>query len=275
MLWEKGKTLEKRVVVTGLGRGLQSGGTLDGAAAERTLNAVRSLKAYAKDRGAERFCAFGTAAMRKAADGGEFARRIALETGVPTEIIGGEEEAAFGLSGALCGRDGGIVDIGGASTEITVSAGGKKIYSYSLDLGTVSLTDACGQNAEKSAALCAEKIKEYGEIPSAEFYGIGGTATSLAAIDLALSPYDPARVNGHVLGRETMRSLASRLAAMSVEERRNLKGLQPERAEVIANGALLLVAIMERFGMEKITVSESDNLEGYALSRFAKTEDKR
>ena len=274
MLREKGVTLCKRLIVTGLGRGLETGGMISESAAARTLAAISSLKAYAESEGAERFYAFGTAAMRKAANGGAFSRRIERETGVAAEIVSGEEEAALGLLGALGGRDGGIVDIGGASTEITVSAGGRRIYTHSLDLGSVTLTDACGQNAEKAAALCAKKIEEYGAIPAAEYCGIGGTATSLAAIALKLSPYDPARVQGYAISRLEMRALADRLSAMSVEERRTLKGLQPERAEVIGGGAILFSAIMERFGMEKITVSESDNLEGYALSRL-ETEEKQ
>ncbi len=274
MLWD-GKTLEKRIRITGLGKGLNAGKVLDAAAMARTLEAISEFKKYAEEKGAEGYFAYGTAAMRRAENGKAFAERIVRETGVETEIIDGEEEAAIGLRGALAGRDGGIVDIGGASTEITVASGGRKIYSYSLDLGTVTLTDACGQNAAEAERYCAEKVKEYGEIPKAEYYGIGGTATSLAAIDLGTEPYDPAQVNGHRIGLKRIGEIAKTLSSMRVEERKKLKGLQPERADVIANGAILLRSIMERYGIEEITVSESDNLEGYALSRFGKKEDKR
>ena len=272
MLWENGETPEKKIIVSGLGKNLAAGGMLDAAAKERTKKAIDSLIAYGEERGAEKFYAFGTAAMRKAADGKAFAAEITAETDMPVEIIGGEEEAAVGLLGALGGKDGGIVDIGGASTEITVCSAGRCVYSHSLDLGTVSLADLCGQSFPAARAVCAERVKEYGKVPAAEFYGIGGTATSLAAVAQELEPYDPARVNGYVLDKKELCAMKDRLYSMSVEERKSLKGLQPERAEVIAGGSALLLAVMEHLGIENIRVSESDNLEGYALSRFGNGE---
>ena len=248
MLWENGETLEKKIIVSGLGKNLAAGGMLDAAAKERTKKAIYSLIAYGKERDTEKFYAFGTAAMRKAADGKAFAAEITAETGVPVEIIGG------------------------ASTEITVCSAGRCVYSHSLDLGTVSLADLCGQSFPAAQALCAERVKEYGKVPAAEFYGIGGTATSLAAVAQELEPYDPARVNGYVLDKKELCAMKDRLYSMSVEERKNLKGLQPERAEVIAGGSALLLAVMEHLGIENIRVSESDNLEGYALSRFGNGE---
>ena len=268
MLWENGSSLGKEAVITKLGEGLAASGVLCAPAKERTLEAVRLLKEKLILDGAASVCAFGTAAMRRAANGGDFGKEIESVLSVPVEIVSGEEEASLGLAGALNGRDGGIVDIGGASSEISVCAGGKLVYSYSLDLGVVRLCDMCGQDGDKLKKTCAAAAEKYGAVPCAEFYGIGGTATSLAAIDLACEPYDPDRVHGHKMSRAKMDCLCEKLLSMSVEERKKLKGLQRGRAEVIAGGCVLMLAIMDKLKLKEITVSESDNLEGYALSRF-------
>ena len=268
MLWREGVTLKKEVIITRLGENLNASGILCDAAKIRTVEAIAALRDKLLSDGAEYICAFGTAAMRRAANGAAFGREIKEKLSIPVEIVSGEEEAALGLIGALNGKDGGIIDIGGASSEISVSRGGKRIYGYSLDMGVVRLADICGQDADKLKTTCAEAVKEYPDVPYAEFYGIGGTATSLAAIDLALDPYDPEKVNGYKMDVVRLKALSEKLLSMSVEERKRLKGLQSGRAEVIAGGSVLLLAIMDKLGLEEITVSESDNLEGYALSRF-------
>lgn len=269
MIWRDGTTLFKRVKITKLGEGISLRPYLTDAAQARTLAAINDFVAEAKLCGADEIYAFATAAVRSAENGKLFAESVFDKTGVKLDIVSGETEASLGLKGALCGRDGGIIDIGGASTEITVSHGGKTVYSYSLGLGTVRLNDTCGQDREKIEITVADRLKEYGEIPAADFYGIGGTATSLAAVDLALDPYDPNRTHGHRLYAARVKEIADKLISTPVEERKKLKGLQPERAEVIAGGALLLSGIMAMLKTEYVTVSESDNLEGYLLYKLS------
>lgn len=268
MLWQDGVTIKKEVVITRLGENLASDGVLCENAKKRTFAAVAALKNKLIEDGAQNICAFGTAAMRRAANGAAFGKELAEKLALPVEIVSGEEEAELGLIGALGGKDGGIIDIGGASSEISVSRGGKRIYGYSLDMGVVRLVDICGQDADKLRLVCAEAVQKYPAVPAARFYVIGGTATSLAAIDLALEPYDPKKVDGYKMSADRLSRLSEKLLSMSVEERKKLKGLQSGRAEVIAGGSVLLIAIMDKLKLEEITVSESDNLEGYALSRF-------
>lgn len=263
LMSENGKTLYKKVITTKLGEGLSLFPVLKETAILRTVNAIKELQSYALLDGADKVYSFATAAVRSATNGNVFVDNVFRETGICVEVVSGEVEAFLGLSGALNGKDGGIIDIGGASSEITVSKNGSTVYSHSLDLGVVRLCDLCGQDETSIRSACKEKIVEYGVVPDADFYAIGGTATSLAAIDLELEVYDPKKVHGHRLTKENLNRLAKKLVSMSVEERKKLKGLQPARAEVIAGGAILLEEIVKMLKTDFVTVSENDNLEGY------------
>lgn len=145
MLSEDGKTLSKRVVVTRLAEGLSADGRLKENPMSRTLAAMGELKRAAVRAGAERLYAFATAAVRSAENGGEFVKKAA-EAGIRLEVLSGGREAEIGLLGALNGRPGGVLDLGGASSELIVSDGSNVIYEYSLDLGSVRLLDLGGQD---------------------------------------------------------------------------------------------------------------------------------
>ena len=241
MLSEDGKTLSKRVVVTRLAEGLSADGRLKENPMSRTLAAMGELKRAAVRAGAERLYAFATAAVRSAENGGEFVKKAA-EAGIRLEVLSGGREAEIGLLGALNGRPGGVLDLGGASSELIVSDGSNVIYEYSLDLGSVRLLDLGGQDRARLTELIRSRIGAYGAVPACSLTAIGGTATQLAAI-----------------------ALIDLLFSLSPEERKGLKGLQPERAEVIAGGALLLLSVLDYLRLSRITVSERDNLEGYLI----------
>jgi len=104
-------------------------------------------------------------------------------------------------------------------------------------------------------------------VPKTTFYAIGGTATSLSAICQRLDPYDPSKVHGYRLGLDEIKNLVDRLYSMTVEDRKKLKGLQPERAEVISGGALLMQKILEFLCVGQVVTSERDNLEGYLIKK--------
>jgi exopolyphosphatase/guanosine-5'-triphosphate,3'-diphosphate pyrophosphatase len=94
---------------------------------------------------------------------------------------------------------------------------------------------------------------------------VAGTATSLAAVDQELDPYDADKVHGYRLSRASCESLVARLAALTVDERRDVTGLHPDRAPTIVAGALILLESMRAFGLDEIEVSENDILHGAAL----------
>ena len=265
LLWADGHTLYKKINTTRLGEGLSRTGVISGQAAARTVDAIAAFCAQAKSEGEERTFAFATAAVRSAKNGQAFVSDVLSRCGLAVDVLSGEREARAGLLGALEGKDGGIVDVGGASSEVTVSLGGKVVYSYSLGLGAVLLKDLCGEDPAALARVIGERVEEYGEVPRAEMTAVGGTATSLAALARGIQPYDPAKVHGTFLTAEEIEGWGGRLLGMTQSERLALKGMDPARADILGGGALLLGGILRKIGARGVRVSERDNMEGYLL----------
>ncbi len=268
MLSDGDKTLYKKVKTTRLAEGMGKELTLKIQAIERTAHAVSFFKKQAEDDGADIVYAFATASVRQAVNRQEFIDIVKDLCGLNIEVVSGQNEALLGATGALCGRDGAIIDIGGASTEITVIRAQKPVYCKSIDTGVVKIKDAVGQDAKSVKEFVEQKIEEFGDVPKGNFYGIGGTATSLASIMLQLEPYDPSVVNSFVINLNELEILTEMLFLMTEEQKRGLKGLQPERAPVIAGGAQMMLSIMKKFGLQQISVSEQDNLEGYLIQKL-------
>lgn len=263
LMWADGRSLYKKINTTRLGEGLAATGRLNDAAMQRTADAICAFAHEARAWGADRLFVFATAAARRAENGGAFVRLVKEKCGLDVDVISGEKEAETGLYGALGGKAGGIIDVGGASSEVTVSDGNKIVYAKSLDLGAVRLTEMCGGSPEKARAAVGEKLPFYGEIPACRMTAIGGTATSVVALEKQLSVYDPQKVHGTVLAVDKIMEWADRLLHMTQEERLALPGMDPRRADVLGSGALLLGMIAGYAGVNEVTVSEADNLEGY------------
>ncbi len=263
-----GKLLYKRMNTTRLGEGLTKAPYLLEGAAERTAQAVAAFYFQAKGEGAEEVYAFATAAVRAAKNPSLFLDKVKALCSLDVEVISGEEEAEIGLTGALGGADGGIIDIGGASTEIVVRERGEIVYKKSVNVGVVRLKERCGRELALLKEVAKETCAEFGFVPTgAPFYAIGGTATTLAAQALNLKEYSSAAVTGATLTLTKIRALAEKFAAMTVEEIGAMPCMPAGRADVILGGAQLLLGLMEGLHIPQITVSDRDNLEGYAIKR--------
>ena len=261
-----GKVLYKAVNTTRLGEGLADSPYLKGEAIERSANAVWEFVSKAKQEGAEKVAIFATAAVRSAKNRGEFLSKVKALCGMDVDVISGEKEAEIGILGALGEQDGGVIDIGGASTEIVIKESGKLIYQKSINVGVVRLKDAFGRDKESLFSFARKASIEYGEVPNGKvLYAIGGTATTLGAIATGLEEYSSEKVTGAEITLEQMRSLAEEFLSKSVEEIAQMPCMPKGRADVIAGGAVLFQVLMERLGIEKIIVSDRDNLEGYAI----------
>lgn len=269
-IFADGKTLYKRLETTRLGSGVSSG-RLKEEAISRTASAVKNFAEAARSEGAEKVYAFATAAVRSAENGQAFVTRVKDLCGITVEVLSGEEEARCGISGALRGGDGGIIDVGGASTEVIVQKNGQVLYAKSVNIGTVRLFDAAGRDKEKLLKAIKEALKEYGDfsVPDLPIYAIGGTASRLGSIKHELKEYRPEITDGTVLTLEEMNGLADKLLSMSVDEIRATT-ICGSSAEIVGGGCLLMSEVMKKFGIKEITVSESDNLEGYVLLKEGK-----
>lgn len=257
------KTLFKGLVTTRLGEGENDKGEITPEASERTINGIKKLLVGVVSCSPDKIFAFATEAVRSAKNGDEFVRKVKAETGLTVDVMDGETEGETGLSGAVGKGDGGIIDIGGASAEIAVKKDGKRIYCHSLPLGAVRLRDLCGEDESKLEELINGRIGEYGNVPAADYFAVGGTATSLCACFLRLETYDPDKVNGTVLTCGQVEDVYREIKNRTITERINELKINEKRAEIIVGGVYLLKKIMSTFGIEKITVSENDNMLGY------------
>lgn len=268
MLWANGKSLYKRVNTTRLGQGIALNGTLSQSAMRRTACAVAEFKREAEECGAGQVYAFATAAVRSSCNGGEFCELVREICGLNIDVVAGEEEALLGLYGALGGQNGGIIDIGGASTEVCFQYGGKKTFSVSLDIGAVRLFDLCKDQKDKLLSEIRERIKPLKGVQTVEnVYAVGGTASTLASVKLGLREYDAQKIQDYELKKAEVFSLAENLLALTAEERKNIAGMDIRRTDIIAGGALLLAEIMDSLALERLFVSDRDNLEGYLTAR--------
>ena len=266
MLWADGP-LYKRVVTTRLAEGLSASGVLSDEACSRTVAAIGGLCREGREAGA-RVAAFATAAVRSASNGRAFCDRVKRECGVEVDVVSGEEEALLGLCGALGDSDGGIIDIGGASTEVCIRRGGNIAFSVSLPVGVVRLLERCGQDKEKLIGAAREAVRPLAAVRGKDrLYAIGGTASTLASIRLGLSEYDSGKLAGLSLSAQYLGEIGERLLGLTMEQRKRIPGMDVRRADVIAGGAVLLYEAVCALGADEVRFSDGDNLEGYLLRR--------
>ncbi len=268
MLWANG-TLYKKVCTTRLGEGLSRTASLSDASMERTALAVADFCEEGRREGA-RILAFATAAVRFSSNGREFCARVKALCGIEVDVVSGEEEALLGLYGALgATADGGIIDIGGASTEVCIRERGIVRTSLSLPVGAVRILDVCGQSAGRIDAYVSDAVRslEGISVGGSNMYAIGGTASTLASMSLELKEYDAAALNGTRLPLDWVKAAAVRLLMTAPEERKKIPGMDVRRADVIAGAAVLLMQIMQSLRLREVIFSDADNLEGYLAAR--------
>ena len=263
-----GKILYKALNTTRLGEGIADKPLLKEEAIERSAKAVADFCERARREGAEVVYAFATAAVRTAENRQAFIDRVYVLCGLTVEVISGEEEAEIGIMGALGTADGGMIDVGGASTEIVVKENGAITYKKSVNVGVVRLKDRCGRDKEALLEMAKAAAKEYGRVDLPKsLWAIGGTATTIAAQVLGLKEYDSAKVTGAELTQSELSAFAEKLLTMSVEEIAALPCMPKGRADVLTGGAVLLSVLMQEFGIEKLIASDRDNLEGFAIRK--------
>ncbi len=258
-----------------LGEGLNSSKVLLAEPKKRTFKALELLMENAKTLGCQKFFAFATEAVRRANDGKEFLDEIEQKIGLKVELLSGDIEADIGLIGALSNKDGAILDVGGASSELAVRQNGKKVYSKSLPVGAGILFDSFCDEKKPLENFCQKMVKEYGVVPKIEkLVGIGGTATSIAYCLLNLSEYSPEKTHEFYVSKNALKDLLERLQNLSVEDRILTFRLSENRAKVIFSGATFVLEVLNYLSLDGYFVSEKDNLDGYLeiLKRGGKIE---
>jgi exopolyphosphatase/guanosine-5'-triphosphate,3'-diphosphate pyrophosphatase len=267
--------------VTRLGAGVDAHGGLSPEAVERTCAVLADYRELIDQHRCDANLAVLTSAVRDASDGAAFTERVRRDYGLDARTLSGDEEAALTFLGAMSGREASpeptvVVDIGGGSTEFVVGHNHTAGFHVSLQAGVVRMSerhihsDPPAPTELQRLALDTRSIYLDGlppeeRAPVRHGIAVAGTATSAAAIDLELDPYDSARVHRHVLLLATVELLLARLAGMTEAQRREVVGLHPDRAPTIVAGMILLGEAMRAFELDRVEVSEHDILRGGAL----------
>jgi len=272
--------------VTRLGEGQAGTGILQPAAMRRTAEVVAAFCRRAEDLGVHDVRIVGTSAVREAANGAEFLAQVRSSSGRQVQVISGEEEArltCLGVTQGLPDLKGHFLlfDIGGGSTEFVLSRAGRASPAVSVKLGVVELAErfmdpgpvddtrydaiAALVGARLAAGL-TEPILRHG---APALVGSAGTVTTLAALDLGLEWYDPARVHGHRLTRVVVAGLCARLAALSLAERAALPCLEPGRVDLIVPGSAICLEALDGLGFDALVVSDRGLREGIVYEILA------
>jgi exopolyphosphatase / guanosine-5'-triphosphate,3'-diphosphate pyrophosphatase len=280
------KELVKRSEVTRLGAGLEANGSLSAQAIARVLRTLADYRRAVESCGASANLAVLTAAVRDAANGADFAAQVRDEFGLDAHVLTGEEEAQLTFLGATAqlpheeraseAAPTVVIDIGGGSTEFIVGRGRSAGFHVSLPVGVVRMSERHIRSdppdtaeleslASDVRAVLQQGLPASERAPVEHGIAVAGTATSAAAIDQRLDPYDPARVHGYILSLDAIKRLRERTAAMSEVERRSLTGLHPDRAPTIVAGLIILAEALRAFELQEVEVSEHDILFGGAL----------
>lgn len=263
------RTLCERSRIARLGEGLNATGRLSDEPMQRSLHALQELLEEVRRYQVDAVIAVGTEVLRKAQNAEEFLQACE-RTGLSVEVISGEREAY--LSYLSVAKDPlfaqradclTILDVGGGSTEVSRGCGGLLQASRSYPIGAVRLTEAHLRSdpptAEQVRAL-QETVERHlrDEKPLADgeyLVGVGGTFVNLASLHAGHAEYNPERVHGATLKLAEMRSLAERLCALPLAQRRRLPGIEPDRAPVLHAGALIATTAMECLHAQTIAVS--------------------
>ncbi|QMU67617.1 Ppx/GppA phosphatase family protein [Streptacidiphilus sp. P02-A3a] len=271
------RDLDRRMTIVRLGQGVDRTGRLAPEALERTFAACREYAAVIAEHGVTELRFVATSASRDAENRDEFIDGVRAILGVEPEVVSGDEEAELSFTGAtreLKAADGLVppylvFDLGGGSTEFVLGTD-RVEAARSVDIGCVRMTERHGEDTlamrvdiKRALDLAAETVPLTG---AATLVGLAGTATTVAAIALGLTAYDPAAVHHARIPLARVHEVTEMLLAASPEERAAIPVMHPGRVDVIGAGALVLLAVMERTGAAELVVSEHDILDGIAWS---------
>ncbi|MBL7995598.1 Ppx/GppA family phosphatase [bacterium] len=240
----------------------------------KCVGVLQAYRAIAEKFACVELTACGTSALRDAHNRDWFLEEIKKQSGVDIEILNGDDEALWTYHG---GRlvlpktqidDQGtlVIDIGGGSTEFIVGNKTGILQKISLDIGAVRLTEMFIKNdpikpqeeltvQQFVASLLSEKLEHYRLNTNIRCIGVAGTITTLAAMEQKMEQYLPDQINRFVLSADVIEKLLDQLRPTTLAERKNIKGLQPERADVIFAGAVILKEALAYFRLPELLVS--------------------
>lgn len=264
-----------------LGEGVDQSKRLKHEAVERVIHCLKDWRATIESYHVHAHVAVATSAVRDAANKQEFLNRVRSEAGFEVEILSGDEEARRTMLGIHSGLPGDIkdvlaLDIGGGSTEFILTLQGQSPVVRSIDIGVVRLSERLLHHdpptrqeiTEARAWIQRETTVVLAAMPQRAgltFVGTAGTITSLAAMALQLPAYDAARIHNYRLALNTITDLEKHLLSRSKAARIGMPGLERNREDVIAAGAIILRTVMDILGERECLVSDRGLREGVLI----------
>lgn len=262
------RVLHDEARVVRLGQGVHQSRRFHPDALERARACFSSFASVIRRFQVERVLACATSAARDVVNGEELVR-LAAQFEIPVEVIDGEREAEYTFWGTVPDSMDGpvlLVDVGGGSTEFVYGDAGGIRNRRSVDIGSVRLTELLVSENPVPASEMAkmtsyiqprltEAMRSMGPLALSRLTAVAGTPTTLAMIELGLSDFSAERIDGFILPLDRLRFWVRQLAEMTVEQRRELKGMEPGRADVIVAGALILMLSAQTFGARELVVS--------------------
>lgn len=271
------REISKDVEIVKLGEDVNKNGYLKKEAISRTVECLKRYKKKADSYGVKELVAFATSATRDSKNKDEFLNQV-KEIGIDIKCISGDREAQLNFLGNSIVFEERILvlDIGGGSTEFTLGEKGEIEFVKSINIGAVRGTERffSTQNyTDESIEECREWVKDM--ISEVKFLknknftlvGVAGTATTQISVQKQMGVYDSSKVHMSEIRLEELRENLKLFLECSVEKRKHIVGLEEKRADVIIAGTIILITIMEELGVNKMIVSESDNLNGAMISK--------
>ena len=272
--------VDRRIRVTRLGRGVDLSGNLATEGIEAVCEVIAGYVQAYEELGADTVDAIATSAVRDASNGEAFIAELRERFSLSARILDGEEEALLTYRGATSelppARPLLVIDIGGGSTELIVGEGPAVRFHTSVQAGVVRQTERHLASDPPTTAelealagevlnLLRQALAGHDDVRADSGIAVAGTPTSLAAIDQKLDPYDPQRVHGYRLSLDSIQHMLSQLASLPLAERREVVGLDPDRAPTIVAGVVILIEVMRAFELTEVEASEHDILYGAAI----------
>ena len=276
-------TVVDRAELTRLGEGLDDGGELRPEPIERTVEVVAAMVEEAREAGVAEIAAVGTAGLRIASNSATFLDGVRERTGVDVEVISGDEESRLAYLAVTSALDLGdnilvVFDSGGGSSQFTFGRGDRVDERFSVNVGAVGFTERFGLDGvvdEQTLgaardAIAADLDRLDGRPEPDIVVGMGGAVTNLAAVKHELATYDPTVIQGARLEAAEVDRQIELYRTRTADERRDIVGLQPKRAEVILAGALIVHTVLAELGRDRLTVSDRGLRHGVLAERFGR-----
>ncbi|MBI4773984.1 MAG: Ppx/GppA family phosphatase [Deltaproteobacteria bacterium] len=272
-----------------LGASLDGKGLIGPDEWHRGLNTLERFKGELKRFDVRQVRIGGTAVLRRAGNADLFVREVSERLGLKVEVLTEEAEARLSVRGVLSAvkvrsEFALVFDVGGGSTEFVLCRGSEILSIISAPLGAVVLTDRflkygdppgqdslrelhrylAGRIGEVAASFRSEWPEAFSE--DVELVGTAGTVATLAAMLQQLPEYDPHRVNNYRMERDRLARLVRRMISLGLNERSEMPGLEPGRADIIVAGAEIVLSVMEAWKRDVLVAADAGLLEGLLLS---------